>query len=99
MNSIALAQAIGSSDKKTEKTRKIIDLPNDICRRLAVQAAAMDTSVKKLIESMVITCIEDTDDEAIYAYLCQTQPDGNVMISDEEAEEFEEWLRKAAEES
>ena len=99
MNSIALAHSLGYSDKKTEKTRKIIDLPNDICRRLAVQAAAMGTSVKKLIESMVITCIEDTDDEAIYAYLCQTQPDGNVMLSDEEAAELEEWLRKKAEEA
>ncbi len=99
MNSIALARTLSSQNKKTEKTRKIIDLPNDICRRLAVQAAAMGTSVKKLIESMVITCIEDTDDEAIYAYLCQTQPDGNVMLSDEEAEKTLELLRKKAEEA
>ena len=73
MDTIAISSTKASA--KSDKTRKIIDLPNDICRRLAVQAAAMGTSVKKLIESMVISSIQDTDDEAIYAYLTQTQPD------------------------
>ncbi len=97
MDTIAISSTKASA--KSDKTRKIIDLPNDICRRLAVQAAAMGTSVKKLIESMVISSIQDTDDEAIYAYLTQTQPDGNVMLSDEEMAETMEWLRKKANEA
>ena len=37
-----------------EKTKKLIELPSDVCRRLAVQAAAMGTSVKRLIESFLL---------------------------------------------
>lgn len=31
---------------KVEKTKKLIDLPNDVCHRLAIKAAAMGTSVR-----------------------------------------------------
>lgn len=88
MNTLAL--------NKTEKTKKLIELPNDVCRRLAVQAAAMGTSVKKLIENLVINSIDDTDDEAIYAYLSRSQPEGNIMMSDNEQSDLITRLRKKA---
>lgn len=88
MNTLAL--------NKTEKTKKLIELPNDVCRRLAVQAAAMGTSVKKLIENLVINSIDDTDDEAIYAYLSRSQPEGNIMMSDNEQSDLITRLRKMA---
>lgn len=78
---------------KTEKTKKLIDLPNDVCRRLAVRAAAMGTSVKRLIEGIVIDSVEDTDDDAIYAYLCRTRPDGHELMSDKEQEDLMASLR------
>ncbi len=80
------------------RTKKLIELPNDICRRLAVQAAAMGTSVKRLIENLVISSIEDADDEAIYAYLQQTRPEGNVMLTDSEQSSLLADLRKKASE-
>lgn len=81
-----------------DKTKKLIELPNDICRKLAVQAAAMGTSVKRLIESMVISSIEEADDAALYAYLCETRPDGAEMLSDDEQTDLLKRMRsKAAE--
>lgn len=79
-----------------DRTKKLIELPNDICRRLAVQAAAMGTSVKRLIEQLVISSIEDADDEALYAYLQQTRPEGNEMLTDSEQSVLLADLRKKA---
>ena len=81
---------------KVEKTKKLIDLPNDVCHRLAIKAAAMGTSVKRLIESIVIDSMEDTDDETIFAYLCKTRPEGNELMSDEDQENLMATLRKKA---
>ncbi len=88
MNTVAL--------NNTGKTKKLIELPNDICRRLSLQAAAMGTSVKRLIENMVINSIEDSDDDALYSYLLETRPEGSVMLSDHEQAELLNRLRKKA---
>lgn len=37
-------------------------------------------------------------DEALYAFLLQTCPDGNIMLSPEEQEEFMNMMRKKIEE-
>lgn len=78
------------------KTKKLIELPSDVCRHLAVQAAAMGTSVKKLIETLVINFVEDRDDEAVFAYLSDTRPDGAVMMSDKEQSDLLIRLRTKA---
>lgn len=80
----------------TERTKKLIELPNDTCRRLAVRAAFMGTSVKRLIENLVITSVDTSDDEALYAYLCKTCPDGNEVLSDSEQAELLKKMRKKA---
>lgn len=81
---------------RTEKTKKLIELPNDICRKLAIQAAAMGTSVKRLMENMIINSIEEVDDEAVYTYLSETRPDGNIMLSDEEQADLINRIRTKA---
>lgn len=88
MNTIAI--------RHPEKKKKLIELPTDICQRLAIQAAIMGTSVKHLIESIVVTFIEDSDDEALYAYLCQTRPEGSEMMSDDAQNDLLDRLRKKA---
>jgi len=80
----------------TQKTKKLIELPNDICRKLAVQAAAMGTSVKRLIETMVISSVDESDDDAMYAYMVETRPEGADMMSDEEQSELLARLRAKA---
>lgn len=80
----------------TPKTKKLIELPTDVCRHLAVQAAAMGTSVKKLIENLVIDFVEDRDDEAVFAYLSDTRPEGDVMLTDDEQSELLKRLRTKA---
>lgn len=82
--------------QNVEKTKKLIELPNDICRHLAVQAAVMGTSVKRLIESMVISSVDVSNDEVLYAYLCRTDPDGHIALSDTEQQELLKKMRKKA---
>lgn len=79
-----------------DKTKKLIELPNDVCRHLAIQAAVMGTSVKKLIETLVINALKDNDDESLYAYLVQTRPEGHVMLSDNEQGSLLKRLRDKA---
>lgn len=80
----------------TEKTKKLIELPNDICRHLALQAAVMGTSVKRLIENLVISSIDVSNDEALYAYLCKICPDGNIALSEDEQSELLKRMEKKA---
>lgn len=69
--------------------RKLIDIPEDVFRTLTVKAAAMGTSLKKLIEDILIREAEVMDDAEVYKYLVATRPDGKVMLSDTEQEDFE----------
>jgi hypothetical protein len=88
MNTVAI--------NNNEKTKKLVELPKDVCHRLALQAAVMGTSVKRLMENMIISAAEDAEDGALYAYLQRTRPDGNVMLSAEEQKEVLERLEKKA---
>ena len=78
----------------TLKTQKLIERPNDVCRRLSIHAASMGTSVKKLIENMVIESLSEYDDDSIYRWLCQTQPEGGEMISEDRQEELIKSLKE-----
>lgn len=69
--------------------RKLIDIPEDVFRTLNIKAAAMGTSLKKFIEELLIREAEDMDDAAVYKYLVATRPEGKVMLSDAEQDEFE----------
>lgn len=42
----------------SQKKKKLIELPVDVCKILAIQAAAMGISLKKHIENIIITKTE-----------------------------------------
>lgn len=73
----------------TEKTKKIIDLPKDIIRVLAIQAAKTGKSTKAFMESLLIKAANDMEDTAVYEYLSKTEPEGHEILNKEEKEEFE----------
>lgn len=41
---------------------------------------------------------EDLEDSALYAYLSATDPDGKVILSQEESDKFTEWLEEKSKE-
>ncbi|MDE7438392.1 MAG: hypothetical protein K2M93_07895 [Muribaculaceae bacterium] len=69
--------------------RKLIDIPENVFRTLSVKAAAMGTSLKKLIEEILIREAEEMDDAEVYKYLVASRPEGKVMLSEKEQDEFE----------
>jgi len=77
----------------TIKKRKIIDIPEDVFKYLSIKAAANGQNLKKFIEDLLIKEVEEMDDSATYTYLSETRPDGKVLLSKQEQEEFEKWLR------
>lgn len=78
-----------SKTPRPAKRRKVIDIKADTFRGLSVIAASRGTNLKRFIESSLDEIVEAYDDAAIYKYLCQTEPDGLEMLSDEEQEAFE----------
>lgn len=74
---------------KNSMHRKLIDIPEDAFRSLSVRAAGMGKSLKKLIEEILIREAEEIDDAEVYKYLVTSRPDGKIMLSDSEQEEFE----------
>lgn len=75
---------------RTSKTkRKIIDIKPETFRGLSVLAASRGTNLKKFIETSLDEIVEAHDNVAVYNYLCQTDPDGFVMLTDEEQAAFE----------
>lgn len=73
----------------TAKGKKIVDLPKNVITILAVQAAKTGKSTKAFMESLLIDAASKIDDVATYEHLSRTQPDGHVMVSTQEKEEFE----------
>ncbi len=52
----------------------------------------MGTNLKKYIEDLLVREMEDMEDAEVYKYLVASRPDGKVMLSDKEQEEFERKL-------
>lgn len=69
--------------------RKLIDIPEDVFSTLNIRAAAMGTSLKKLIEGILIREANDMEDAEVYRYLVATRPEGKKMLSPSEQDEFE----------
>ena len=72
--------------------RKVIDIKPDTFRGLSVIAASRGTNLKRFIEDSLDELVEAYDDAAVYRYLCQTEPEGLEMVSEEEKEAFEKSL-------
>lgn len=69
--------------------RKLIDIPEDVFRTLTIKAAAMGTNLKKLIEEILIREAGEMDDAEVYKYLLSTRPEGKIMLSETEQDDFE----------
>ena len=68
--------------------RKLIDIPEDVFRTLTVKAAAMGINLKKYIEQLLAEEAMEMDDAEIYRYLVSTRPEGKVMVSEKEKDDF-----------
>lgn len=72
--------------------RKLIDIPEDVFQALSIRAAAVGTNLKKYIEQLLVREMEDMDDAEVYRYLVKTRPEGKVIVSEQEKDEFLQWI-------
>lgn len=89
MYQLILTYEIMATAAKINTKRKLIDIPEDVFQTLNLKAAAMGTSLKKFIEELLIRESEDMNDAEVYKYLVKSRPEGKIMLSEEEQEEFE----------
>lgn len=75
-----------------EKKRKIIDLDVNTMKILGVVAVQEGTSLKGYIEKKLKSLAEDLNEAKEYALLLKEIPTGNVIASEKEQKEFEEFL-------
>jgi hypothetical protein len=68
--------------------RKLIDIPEDVFRALSVKAAAMGINLKKYIEQLLVEEANEMEDAELYRYLVSTRPEGQVMVSESEKDDF-----------
>ena len=80
---------VRNTSAKPALRRKVIDIKPDTFRGLSVIAASRGINLKRFIESSLDEIVESYDDAAIYRYLCQTEPEGQKMLSEEEQTAFE----------
>lgn len=73
---------------KTSRS-KLIDIPEDVFTTLSMKATAMGMNLKKYIEHLLIQEAEEMDDAEVYRYLLSTRPEGKVMLTETEQDEFE----------
>lgn len=78
-----------ASASKLPSRRKLIDIPEEVFSTLTIKAAAMGTSLKRLIEDILIREANDMEDAEVYKYLVANRPEGKIMLSDSEQDEFE----------
>ena len=68
--------------------RKLIDIPENVFRALTVKAAAMGINLKKYIEQLLVEEANEMEDAELYRYLVSTRPEGQVMVSESEKDDF-----------
>jgi hypothetical protein len=83
-----MESTLRTTTNKSDMHRKVIDIKQDTFRGLSVIAASRGVSLKKFIENSLEELVEAYDDAAVYRYLCQTDPDGMEMVSEEEKNIF-----------
>jgi len=59
---------------------------------LSIKAAEKGTNLKGLIEKSLDTLADDIEESEMYAYLVKNYPDGKEIISEQEKNDFENWL-------
>ncbi|MGO5199128.1 hypothetical protein ACTQ1R_03245 [Prevotellaceae bacterium LCP21S3_C11] len=81
-----------SSATLTPSKRKIIDLNEDTFKTLSIMAIQKGTNLKKYIEDVLNELAENYEDAKLYAKLSKENPDGNIMLNEQEKADLENWL-------
>ncbi len=81
-----------SSATLTPSKRKIIDLNEDTFKTLSFMAIQKGTNLKKYIEDVLNELAENYEDAKLYAKLSKENPDGNIMLNEQEKADLENWL-------
>ncbi|MCF2589455.1 hypothetical protein JQM97_00505 [Prevotella hominis] len=81
-----------SSVTLTPSKRKIIDLNEDTFKTLSIMAIQKGTNLKKYIEDVLNELAENYEDAKLYAKLSKENPDGNIMLNEQEKADIENWL-------
>ena len=81
-----------SSATLTPSKRKIIDLNEDTFKTLSIMAIQKRTNLKKYIEDVLNELAENYEDAKLYAKLSKENPDGNIMLNEQEKADLENWL-------
>ena len=81
-----------SSVTLTPSKRKIIDLNEDTFKSLSIMAIQKGTNLKKYIEDVLNELAENYEDAKLYAKLSKENPDGNIMLNEQEKADLENWL-------
>ena len=76
----------------TPSKRKIIDLNEDTFKTLSIMAIQKGTNLKKYIEDVLNELAENYEDAKLYAKLSKENPDGNIMLNEQEKADLENWL-------
>ena len=76
----------------TASKRKQIDLDSTTFKSLSVMAAHEGKSLKALIEKKLKEIAEDYEDSLTYSFLSKTRPEGKIILTGEEKEDFEKFL-------
>lgn len=76
----------------TPSKRKIIDLDEDTFKTLSIMAIQKGTNLKKYIEGLLSDIADNYEDAKFYAKLSKERPEGNVMLNQQEKNDFENWL-------
>lgn len=72
--------------------RKIIDLDDNTFKTLSIMAIQKGTNLKNYIETLLNDIAEDYEDAKTYARLSKEQPEGHIMLNEQEKADFEKWL-------
>ena len=76
----------------TPSKRKIIDLKDDTFKTLSIMAIQKGTNLKKYIEDVLNELAENYEDAKLYTKLSKENPDGNIMLNEQEKADLENWL-------
>ena len=78
-----------------ERTKKLIELPDNAIKGLQLRANTSGVSLKRYMEDVLVQkSEEELSDEQLYELMLMMYPDGKEPLSEKETEEFEEWLSK-----
>lgn len=72
--------------------RKVIDIKPETFRSLSIMAAEHGTNLKHFIEFILDKAAAKDEDSELYTWLLQNEPEGKIMATAEEKQDFEKWL-------